>query len=69
MSLTYLKEITLWDKTELRVPNHTYIINDAGHLVGYIQTGTKEEIIFSKPFKQFEKTRRKFVELKNRRVT
>ena len=68
MSLTYLKEITKWDKTDLNVPNHTYIINDAGHLVGYVKTGTKEEIIFSKPFKQFEKTRRKFVELKNRKV-
>ena len=68
MSLTYLKEITKWDKTELNGPNHTYIINDAGHLVGYVKTGTKEEIIFSKPFKQFEKTRRKFVELKNRKV-
>ena len=68
MSLTYLKEITKWDKTELNVPNHTYTINDAGHLVGYVKTGTKEEIIFSKPFKQFEKTRRKFVELKNRKV-
>jgi len=66
MSLTYLKEITKWAKNELNVPNHTYIINDAGHLVGYVKTGTKEEIIFSKPFKQFEKTRRKFVELKNR---
>ena len=55
MSLTYLKEITKWDKTELNVPNHTYIINDAGHLVGYIKTGTKEEIIFSKPFKQNRK--------------
>ena len=68
MSLTYLKEITKWDKTELNVPNHTYIINDAGHLVGYVKTGTKEEIIFKKPLKQFEKTRRKFVELKNRKV-
>jgi len=43
MSLTYLKEITKWDKTELNVPNHTYIINDAGHLVGYVKTGTKED--------------------------
>jgi hypothetical protein len=40
------------------------MVNDAGHLVGYIKTGTKDEIIFKSPMKQFSKSRRKFVELK-----
>lgn len=57
--MKYLKEITDWD-----ISNHTYMVNDAGHLVGYIKTGTKDEIIFKSPMKQFSKSRRKFVELK-----
>jgi len=57
----YLKEITKW---EGNIPNHTYIVNEQGHLVGYIKTGTKEEIIFKTPSKLFSKSRRKFIELK-----
>lgn len=57
--MKYLKEITDWD-----IPNHTYMLNDKNELVGYIKTGTKEEIIFKSPMKQFSKTRRKFVQLK-----
>jgi hypothetical protein len=59
--MKYLKEITEWDND---IPNHTYIVNDAGHLVGYIKTGTKEEIIFKSPMKQFSKSRRNFIQLK-----
>ena len=59
---TYLKEITDWG--EYPYPNHTYIVNKAMQLVGYIKTGTKEEIIFKSPMKQFSKSRRKFVALK-----
>ena len=55
----YLKEITKWDGD---IPNHTYIKRE-GHLVGYIKTGTKEEIIFKKPSKLFSKSYRKFIEL------
>jgi len=60
-SMKYLKEITEWDSN---IPNHTYILNDKNELVGYIKTGTKDEIMFKKPMKQFTRTRRKFVELK-----
>ena len=64
MQVEYLKEITVWDKVkEFKVPNHTYMVNDDGHLVGYIKTGTKKEIIFPKPIKNFSKSRRKFVTL------
>jgi hypothetical protein len=64
MELTYLKEITDWSESKVSVPNHTYIVNKAMQLVGYIKTGTKEEIIFKSPMKQFSKSRRKFVTLK-----
>jgi len=60
-SMKYLKEITEWDSN---IPNHTYILNDKNELVGYIKTGTKDEIIFKTPMKQFTRTRRKFVQLK-----
>jgi hypothetical protein len=60
---TYLKEITDWSDSKVNVPNHTYIVNKQLQLVGYIKTGTKEEIIFKSPMKQFSKSRRKFITL------
>ena len=62
MSLTYLKEITDWGAQ--KVPNHTYIFNEQNQNVGYIKTGTKEEIFYGKPSKLFSKSRRKFIKLK-----
>ena len=55
--MQYLKEVTVWDTP---VQNHTYIVNNDGNLAGYIKQGTTEEIIFSKPMKQWSKSRRKF---------
>ena len=64
MELTYLKEITDWTEAKCSIPNHTYIVNKKMELVGYIKTGTKDEIIFKSPMKQFTKSWRKFVTLK-----
>ena len=64
MANVYLKEITDWSESKCPVPNHTYIVRPDGHLAGYIKTGTKEEILFKKPMKQFSKSRRKCVDLK-----
>ena len=50
--MKYLKEITPWPKAP-ETPNHTYIFNEKDENVGYIKTGTTEEIYFSKPSKQF----------------
>jgi uncharacterized secreted protein with C-terminal beta-propeller domain len=61
MSIKYLKEITKWDGD---IPNHTYMVDEKGNLVGYIKTGTKEEIIFKSPMKQFSKSHRKFIDLR-----
>jgi len=55
------KEITKWPDGTL---NHTYILNDHGHLVGYRNTVTKEYKQFKTPMKQFSKSHRKFIELK-----
>ena len=58
--MEYLQEVTDWgDNT----PNHTYIVNKAGQLAGYIKVGTTEEIMFKKPMKQWSKARRKFLKV------
>ena len=55
-----LKETTKWeDKTQ----NHTYIINEAGHLKAYIIAGTGEYHEFKKPLTAFSKSRRTFKEV------
>ena len=60
---TYLKEITDWSDCSCNVPNHTYIFNEKNLNVGYIKTGTKEEIFYKKPSKLFSKSRRRFIKL------
>lgn len=59
----YLKEVTEWDDLGYKIPSHTYIVNKATQLVGYIKEGTTEEIIFKSPMKQFAKARRKFLKV------
>jgi hypothetical protein len=61
--LQYLQETTVWEFSD--TPNHTYILNRGGHLVGYIKSGTTKEIVFKSPLKQFSKSRRKFVKLRS----
>lgn len=63
--MKYMKEITEWTEAP-STPNHTYIMNDKNECVGYIATGTRERRMFSKPSRQFSKSRRKFIELKGR---
>ena len=62
--LKAFKEITSWDECKHPVLNHTYILNNQGHCVGFRSTKTKKYKKFSKPMKQFSKSRRKFIELK-----
>ena len=59
--LRAFKEITKWEDNTL---NHTYILNEHGHLVGFRSTSTKQYKQFKSPMKQFSKARRKFIELK-----
>lgn len=53
-----IKEITKWD--DCLIPNHTYLINDAGKMVAYRDTRTKEVRFFNKPL-SFDQRYRKFV--------
>jgi hypothetical protein len=61
--LKILKEITVWDKVEYNVPNHTYAVNDAGKVVAYKKSGDTMWHTFSKP-RFFDRARRKFITLK-----
>ena len=60
--MKYLKEITQWTDAP-NTPNHTYIFDESNACIGFIPTGTKKEIIFTQPIKNFAKARRRFVEL------
>ena len=55
-----LKETTKWED---KIPNHTYILNDAGQLTAYVIAGTGEYHEFKKPLKAFSKSRRTFKEV------
>ena len=59
--MEYLQEVTDWG--DHNIPNHTYIVNSAGQLAGYIKQNTTEEIMFKKPKKQWSKSRRKFLKV------
>lgn len=56
-----LREVTQWDM-EFQ-PNHDYLLNDKGWLVGYRKQNTSEWIIHKNPLKQFSRSRRKFITL------
>lgn len=58
-----LKEITEWNETDYKVPNHTYAINDAGKMVAYKKSGDTQWFVFPKP-RMFDRSRRKFITLK-----
>jgi len=54
--MEYLQEVTVWgDNT----PNHTYIVNKAGQLAGYIKLGTTKEIMLTKPIETMVKKSKK----------
>lgn len=56
-----LIETTVWDKTEVKIPNHTYFLDPVSkRLVAYIKEGTDTLIRFSGKGLQFDRARRKF---------
>lgn len=56
--LEVLLEVTEWSTDVL---NHTYLVDKGkGWLVAYRNAATGEIQVFSKPMKQFSKSRRKF---------
>ena len=57
-----LKETTVWDKVDYKVPNHTYMIENT-KCVGYIRESDGKEFRFAKPM-FFDRRGRKFQEIK-----
>jgi hypothetical protein len=60
--MVFLKEITEWkDNT----PNHVYIFENkkSAKIIGYLPEGKRDVIWFEKPL-SFDKSRRKFKEIK-----
>lgn len=52
---------TLLEVTDWEYPNHTYLVDKGkGWLLGYRNVLTGKVKIYSKPMKQFSKSRRKF---------
>lgn len=60
--MKYLKETTVWDKVDVTLPAHTYIV-EGMKLYGYIVEGTSEPIMYNTPL-QFDKRYRTFKEVK-----
>ena len=60
--MRYRQEITEWDESDGKVPNHIYITSGSS-LMGYIPVGTKTPKYFSKPPSNWSVSRRKFRDL------
>ena len=65
MTVRYKQEITDWSHAP-NTPNHVYI-TDGKTLIGYVPVGGKE-VRFSKPYRQWAVTRRKFKELSPKEI-
>lgn len=57
-----MQEITEWPGN---TPNHIYIVNNAGTLVGYVRAKDNKKIKLNTPMKRFETRYRKFKTLRN----
>ena len=47
----------------MKIPNHTYVLNEKGWLVAYMKQGTDVLIELKNPMKRFTKTGRKFIKV------
>lgn len=60
--MKYLKETTVWENVDVKMPAHTYIV-EGMKLYGYIKDGSAEAVMFDTPL-QFDKRYRTFKEIK-----
>lgn len=61
-----MKEITVWD-CEYNVPNHTYLFNDSGDIIAYLNIVTDKVTVLKTPLK-FDRRYRKFIRVENKRL-
>ena len=64
MSVSAYKEVTEWDKSEFRVPNHIYLFDGKSNAIAYAKEGSGEVIKFKEPLR-IDTRRRKFEKVKH----
>jgi len=65
MSISAYKEITVWDKAEFKVPNHTYLFDGKSNILAYAKESNDELVILHKPL-PLDNRRRKFIKVKHK---
>jgi hypothetical protein len=65
MGISAYKEITVWDKSEFKVPNHTYLFDGKSNILAYAKASNDELVILHKPL-PLDGRRRKFIKVKHK---
>ena len=65
MGISAYKEITVWDKAEFKVPNHTYLFDGKSNILAYAKESNDELVILHKPL-PLDNRRRKFIKVKHK---
>lgn len=64
MGISAYKEVTEWDNSEFKVPNHTYLFDGKSNILAYAKASNDELVILHKPL-PLDNRRRKFVKVKH----
>jgi hypothetical protein len=65
MGISAYKEITVWNKAEFKVPNHTYLFDGKSNILAYAKESNDELVILHKPL-PLDNRRRKFIKVKHK---
>jgi hypothetical protein len=65
MGISAYKEITEWDNSEFKVPNHTYLFDGKSNILAYAKASNDELVILHKPL-PIDTRRRKFIKVKHK---
>jgi hypothetical protein len=65
MSISAYKEITEWDNSEFKVPNHTYLFDGKSNILAYAKESNGEVVILKNPLK-LDTRRRKFEKIRHK---
>ena len=65
MGISAYKEVTEWNNTEFKTPNHTYLFDGKSNILAYAKESNDELVILHKPL-PISTSRRKFVKVKHK---
>ena len=65
MGISAYKEVTEWDNSEFKVPNHTYLFDGKSNILAYAKASNDELVILHKPL-ALDNRRRKFEKVKHK---